>query len=221
MKIAKKVLAVVIALAIVSCCAVMSFAAEDKVTLKASEIVDGKFKVEVIGKNYADLAAADWVVTYDAAVLNCTNAVTGKGDFAGLATDPALMAQASGQLMTAFNFGVDGEVKAGFAFQGTLGTADEAVLFTMDFVLEDAAAKNIEIKLTGTDEATIVINEEAPEAPSTEAPQAPSTEAPTAPSTEAGKDDGGANTGDTGALAIAAGVVALAGAAFVVSKKKR
>ena len=223
MKIAKKVLAVVMSVAVIACFAAMSFAAEDKVTLKASEIVDGKLTVEAVATNYADLKAADWVVTYDAAALKCTAAAAGTGDFTKIATDPVLMAQASSLLITAFNTDEAGVVKAGYAFTNELGTNDAAVIFTLTFEVLDADAKNVEIALTGADEAKVVINEEAPstEAPSTEAPEAPSTEAPTAPSTEAGKDDGGANTGDTGALAIAAGVVALAGAAFVVSKKKR
>ena len=224
MKIAKKVLAVAIALAIVACCAVMAFAAEDKVSLTVSEVVDGKFTVVANAKGYKDLKSADWVVTYDKAAIKCTAAAAGTGDFTKIATDPVLMAQASSLLITAFNTDVEGEVKAGFAFTNELG-ADEAVLFTLSFEVVDADAKNVEIKLTGSDEAVVVFNEEAVEETTTEAPttEAPTTQAPTtAPAgTNPGNNDGGANTGDTGVLAIAAGVVALAGAAFVVSKKRK
>ncbi|MBE6790312.1 MAG: LPXTG cell wall anchor domain-containing protein [Ruminococcaceae bacterium] len=238
MKIAKKVLAVAMAVAMIACFAAMAFAAEDKVVLKAGEVVDGKFNLEVIGTDYADLKAADWVVTYDAAALKCTAAAAGTGDFTKIATDPVLMAQASSLLITAFNTDVAGEVKAGFAFTNELGTAAETVIFTLTFEVVDADAKNVEIKLTGSDEAVLVFNEEAEE-PSTEEPtteepttEEPTTEEPTtdeAPSTPvedekttaAGADDGDNKTGDTGVLALAAGVVALAGAAFVVSKKRR
>ena len=218
MKIAKKVLAVVVAVALVACCAVMAFAAEDKVALKASEIVDGKFTVEAVGTNYADLKAADWVVTFDAAALKCTAAAAGTGDFSKIATDPVLMAQASSLLITAFNI-VDGEVKAGYAFTNELGTNDPAVIFTLTFELVDADAKNVEIALTGSDEAKVVINEEAVEEPTeepTEEPEKPETDKPEKP-------EGGNKPTDSSVagLAIAAGVVALAGAALVVSKKRK
>ena len=55
------------------------------------------------------------------------------------------------------------------------------------------------------------------------APETTTAEAPSTPveTTTAAANDGAGNLGDTGALAIAAGVVALAGAAFVVSKKRK
>ena len=67
--------------------------------------------------------------------------------------------------------------------------------------------------------------EETTAAPTTEpTTAAPTTEAPSTPAevtTAAGNTDKGPSTGDTGVLAIAAGVVALAGAAFVVTKKRK
>ena len=252
MKIAKKVLAVAIAVAMIACCAAMAFAADAKVTLKATEIVDGKFDVAVVANNYADLAAADWVVTYDAAAIKCVKADNnGTGNFANIATDPVLMAAASGQLMTAYNNENAGEVKVAFAFQTNLNNAGEVVLFTLNFEVVDADAKNVEIVLSGKDEAKLVINEEAVTEPTTEPTTAEPTtaepttaepttaepttaepttaeptteEAPSTPDEETtakGETDNGPATGDTGVLAIAAGVVALAGAAFVVSKKRK
>ncbi len=233
MKIAKKVLAVVMAVAMIACLSAMAFAADGKVTLKASEVADGKFKVEVLAKDYADLQSANWVVKYDAAVLKCSAAKYG----AGLTT-----AILDGELMQQFNNTVDGEVQIGYAFTNNLGTADETVLFYMDFEVEDTAAKKVTIALSGDDTATIDVvlkaEEETTEAPTTAEPttaepttaepttKAPTTEAPTTaePTTKAptttNKTDG-KPTGDTGVLAIAAGVVALAGAAFVVSKKRK
>ena len=222
MKIAKKVLAVVIALAMVACCAAMAFAAEDKVVLKATEIVDGKFDVVAYANDYADLKAADWVVTYDAAAVKCVKADNnGTGNFANIATDPVLMAAASGQLMTAYNNDVAGEVKIGFAFQDKLNNAGELALFTLNFEVVDADAKNVEIALTGTDTAKVVINEEVVEEPTEpeEEPSKPESEKPEKPE----KPEGGNKPTDSSVagLAIAAGVVALAGAALVVSKKRK
>ena len=238
MKIAKKVLAVAMAVAMIACFAAMAFAGEDKVTLKATEIVDGKFDVAVVAKGYADLAAADWVVTYDAAAVKCVKADNnGTGNFANIATDPVLMAAASGQLLTAYNNEVPGEIKVAFAFQDKLNNAGEVVLFTLNFEVVDASAKNVVIALSGKDEAKVVINEEEVAEPTTAEPTTaepttaePTTAEPTteeAPSTpdevttEKGETDNGPTTGDTGVLAIAAGVAALAGAAYVVTKKRK
>lgn len=230
MKIAKKVLAVVMAIAMVACFAAVSFAAESKITLKAGEVVDGKIKVQAIAVDSADLKTADWVLTYDADALTLatpanpalTNPANGTGDLAQIATDSIAMAAMGGNLMTAYNAEVAGEIQIGFAFKESLGSAAETILFTVEFEVADGA-ENVEVKLDNKDGSAvdaIVLFEKAAEETTTEAPstEAPSTDAPT---TAPGKDDGDNKTGDTGVLAIAAGVVALAGAAFVVSKKRK
>lgn len=227
MKIAKKVLAVAMAVAMIACFAAMAFAAEDKVVLKAGEIVDGKFKVTLVANDYADLGDANWVVNYDAATLKCTAVGNGTNDLAQIATDTVALAVMGSKLITAYNNEVDGEVKIGFAFEGTLGADGEVVLCTFDFEVEDAEAANVEIKLTGANENTLNVVLKEVEEPTTEEPttEEPTTEeAPSTPvelETKPGATDGDNKTGDTGVLAIAAGVVALAGAAFVVSKKRK
>lgn len=232
MKIAKKVLAVVMAVAMVACLSVMAFAA-GTVSLKAGEVVDGKVKVQAIAKDYADFKADDWVLTYDAAALKLatpanpavTNPANGTGDLAQIGTDAVALAAMGGNLITAYNAEKAGEIQIGFAFKETLGSAAETILFTVEFEVTNGA-KNVEVKLAkkdGTAVDSLVLLEEVAET-TTAAPvetttaEVPSTDAPT---TAAGKTDGDNKTGDTGVLAIAAGVVALAGAAFVVSKKRK
>lgn len=233
MKIAKKVLAVVMAVAMVACLSVMAFAA-GTVSLKAGEVVDGKVKVQAIAKDYADFKADDWVLTYDTAALKLaasanpavTNPANGTGDLTQIGTDTVALAAMGGNLITAYNAEKAGEIQIGFAFKETLGSAAETILFTVEFEVTNGA-KNVEVKLAKKDgtavDSLVLLKEEVAET-TTAAPvetttaEVPSTDAPT---TAAGKTDGDNKTGDTGVLAIAAGVVALAGAAFVVSKKRK
>lgn len=231
MKIAKKVLAVVMAVALVACFSAMAFAAEGKIVLKASDVVDGKVKVQAVITNSADFKTGDWVLTYDAAALKLTtpaiatltNPANGTGDLTQIATDSVAMAAMGGNLITAYNTEKDGEIQIGFAFKESLGSDAETILFTAEFDVADGA-KNVKVSLATKEgeavDALVLLKEEAPVETTTAAPEteAPSTEAPT---TAAGKTDGDNKTGDTGVLAIAAGVVALAGAAFVVSKKRK
>lgn len=241
MKIAKKVLALAMAVAMVACFAAMAFAAENKVVLKATEVVDGKFNVEVTAVDFADLKAGNWDISYDPAVVSCVKADNnGKGDFANIANDPVLMAAASGQLQVAYNVIREGDdnkgpetglIKVGFAFQENLGRAEDTVLFTLNFKVVDEEAANVELKLAGDAEGTLVValkaEEETTAAPvettTEEVPVETTTEeAPSTPEETTNKGVvAGPNTGDTGLLAIAAGVVAVAGAAFVVSKKRK
>jgi LPXTG-motif cell wall-anchored protein len=71
---------------------------------------------------------------------------------------------------------------------------------------EDASKNAAEEKTTKAEEKTTKAEEKTTKAPST---------------TKAPQKDGGVNTGDNMALAAAAGVVALAGAAFVLTKKRK
>ncbi len=238
MKIAKKVLAVAMAVAMIACFAAMAFAADAKIVLKAGEVTDGKVKVQAIATDCADLKTADWILTYDAEALKLTvpanpaitNPANGTGDLALIGTDAIALAAMGGNLMTAYNAEVDGEIQIGFAFKETLGSAAETILFTVEFEVVDGA-ENVEIKLDNKDGSAVdalVLLEKAEE-PSTEEPttEEPTTkeEAPSTPveepTTKPGATDKGPATGDTGVLALAAGVVALAGAAFVVSKKRK
>ena len=237
MKIAKKVLAVAMAVAMIACFAAMAFAADAKLELTAGEIANGTVKVQLVATDYADFKSADWVLTYDADALTLvtpanpalTNPANGLGDLTLIGTDAVALAAMGGNLITAYNTEKAGEIQIGFAFKETLASAAATVLFTVEFTVADGA-KNVDIKLANKDgsavDALVLLEvEETTAAPTTEpTTAAPTTEAPSTPAevtTAAGNTDKGPSTGDTGVLAIAAGVVALAGAAFVVTKKRK
>ena len=235
MKIAKKVLAVVMAVAMVACLSAMAFATESSVSLKVGAVEDGKFRVEIVTSD-VDLQSANFVVKYEAAALKCAAAKVG----AGLTT--AVM---DGNLIQQANNTVDGEVQIGLAFTNNLGqdagVEGEVVLYYMDFEVEDAeaskvtitlvadekAADSAEVVLKEVEETTTVEVEETTTAKVDETTTAKTetttakTETTTAKTETTTNKVVGPETGDTGVLAIAAGVVALAGAAFVVSKKRK
>ncbi len=236
MKIAKKVLAVVMAIAMVACLSAMAFATESSVSLKVGAVEDGKFKVEIVTSD-ADLQSANFVVKYEAATLKCAAAKIGTG----LTT-----AILDGNLIQSSNNNVDGEVQIGLAFTNTLGqdagVEGEVVLYYMDFEVEDAEASKVTITLeadeVAADTAEVVLKEveetttvEVEETTTVEVEETTTkvdeTTAKVEETTQCKPAESttnkvvGPETGDTGVLAIAAGVVALAGAAFVVSKKRK
>jgi len=260
MKIAKKVLAVVMAIAVIGCSAAMAFAAPEnaKAALTVGEVVDGKFDVVISLQNCLDFTAGDLVVGYDTSVLEfvpfkekpdsmqCETLADAK-EFTNAGNTFSGMGNAKE---------VPGEVKFAFNFVESLDAETWGVevdmanvkLFRMTFkVLDDANGAELTLKgaLKFVDGSEVAVDEKvvavkAPEAttaePTTEEPttEEPTTAEPTtaettteeAPSTPEettakGETDKGPATGDTGVLAIAAGVVALAGAAFVVSKKRK
>ena len=221
MKIAKKVLAVVMAVAMVACLSAMAFATESSVSLKVGAVEDGKFRVEIVTSD-VDLQSANFVVKYEAAALKCAAAKVG----AGLTT--AVM---DGNLIQQANNTVDGEVQIGLAFTNNLGqdagVEGEVVLYYMDFEVEDAEASKVTITLEAdekaADSAEVVLKEveETTTVEVEETTTAKVDETTTAKTETTTNKVVGPETGDTGVLAIAAGVVALAGAAFVVSKKRK
>ena len=235
MKIAKKLLAAVVAVMLVCSLTVIAFAENNgSVVLKASEIVDGKFTVQAIAKNYSGLDKADWVITFDDTILDCTKVGNGLDDVLQIGSDPITMAVIQNKLIVAANPDAEEGVLVGFAFESTLGTDDEVVLFTMYFDVIDADAIKDTITLSGHDNAqvTVQINDEPetqPSDPETQ-PSDPETDPETQPSApivppcdDDDNDNEGNDTdaGDSAVLAAAAGVVLLAGAAFVVSKKRK
>ena len=169
MKIAKKLLAAVVAVMLVCSLTVIAFAENNgSVVLKASEIVDGKFTVQAIAKNYSGLDKADWVITFDDTILDCTKVGNGLDDVLQIGSDPITMAVIQNKLIVAANPDAEEGVLVGFAFESTLGTDDEVVLFTMYFDVIDADAIKDTITLSGHDNAqvTVQINDEPETQPS-------------------------------------------------------
>ena len=267
MKIAKKVLAVAMAVAMIACFAAIAFAAPADAAYKVSLVDatdDGYDYALVLSiENGVSFAAGGVTIKYDPAVLVYAEDNAEGKDAAAMKK----LIKSSNSFTYEANGDTAGELVAEFYFKENLWSTEkflaekkasskdadvkainvnafELINFyftlaegkTADDVVVTVTANNAnfigadgekvaypEIKCIGiekkVDETTAAPVEETTAAP--EAPSTPdeTTAAPEA-TTDAGKTEGPA-TGDTGVLAIAAGVVALAGAAFVVSKKRK
>ncbi len=244
MKIAKKVLAVVMAVAMIAALSAMAFAA-DKATiaLKASEPADGIITVTLAVKNGQDFATSQVELEFDATALEFVPA-TKKADFAqckdfldmaaaGNQTllQPNTTEAAKGKIIVAFGFtevlddlagyGLDSDINdfniatmkfkvlkndvdASIAVKGQVTIGDKENAKTHDIAETYVVAKST---VTGTTKAADVATTKAAEGEKTTKPANPNT--------------GDQKTGDNMALAAAAGVVVLAGAAFIISKKRK
>ena len=245
MKIAKKVLAVVMAVALVGCFAVMAFAAPEnaKITLTASEPnAKGLVTIAVNAVDSIGLASFDFVVTADEGVTLVKAGETDDHAEAKKADNGFSYEfnKADGKLAGYFknNLWSTEEFKkaAGDLFEDISATfnANNFGLVVLTVKVNDGVAANV--KIDGTvkyaDESTATVSETVlvgkaaevtTEAPTTVAPETTTEAATKAPAetTTAKTGDNDTNTGDNGVLAIVAGVAVLAGAAFVVSKKRK
>ncbi len=253
MKIAKKVLAVAMAVAMIACCALMASAALKPDAAKFELVLNGT-DVKLYAKDCIGLASADVHLAFDSAVVKAVRVTSGadsknvnadnfennsftseynNSDLADVAYSFYFKEYLwNSEKFAAEDFSGEANINAEnfhiATFRLTLvegKTAEDVVVgikvnasFTDDTKevekVTDLAATGIEKKA----EETTAAPEETTAAPEeTTAAEAPSTPDET---TNPGVVEG-PNTGDTGVLAIAAGVVALAGAAFVVSKKRK
>lgn len=256
MKIAKKVLAVVMAVALVACFSAMAFASELVKDNASIELVLDGTDVKLYAKNCENLASANLELKFDPAVVTKVRVVSGddaKNVIGDNFENNSFTAEQNTKNLEKVEYGfyfkaclwssakfaeedlseeanINGENFHVATFKLTLvdgKTANDVVVGltgTVSFANGLEGADKVEekpenFKFVGIEKAAAPVETttEAPVETTTAAPE-PSKEAPT---TAAGKTDGNNKTGDTGVLAIAAGVVALAGAAFVVSKKRK
>ena len=200
MKLAKKMLACAMALAMVAAFALTAFAAAPVVSLTADQYanVGDEVKVVVAGKNIVGLEAADLEFAYDAEALEFVKAEAGSSDF----------------------MPVSGSPKAGvvtFSLMYLEAAKADVTFCTITFKVLKAGSSDVSVKYNswaGTEEpaaASVTVAQKA----------APTTVAPT---TEPGSEDPTTDTkipvtGEAGVAAIA-GVMALAAVAFVATRKK-
>ena len=235
MKIAKKVLAVVMAVAMIAALSAMAFA-ETKATvaLTVGEAdADGNIPVTVSLKDAEGFKSGDATITFDPTVLQfvpktAKMAVEQSKDFKALGdagNSANLEANdteaAAGKLIVGFYFKEDLSDLAGWGVDADINNfgvcilkfkalkADVEASIAVEGKLEVGDEKNIEYKTTA------VVSKAAPVTESTPAEVKTEGESTTNPST------GDKKTGDNMALAAAAGVVVLAGAAFIISKKRK
>lgn len=204
MKLAKKMLASVIALAVVAALALTAFAAAPVVSLTASKAVVGEeVTITVAAKDMAGLESADLEFAYDAEALEYVSVKAGSTDFTPAAGNPEA-----------------GLVTFSLMYLET-ATAD-TTLCTITFKVLKAG--NTDVAMTvgswdGTDApADVTVTVAAEEKATTPAPTEPAPAEPTSkdvPTT----DKEIPQTGEAGVAAIA-GVMALAAVAFVATRKK-
>lgn len=216
MKLAKKMLACAMALAMVAALALTAFAAAPVVTLTATqyEKVGDTVTVTVAATGMAGLMSADLEFAYDAEALEFVKiekAADSEYDM-GLGDKIA-----------------DGAVTWSFMFSNAAEADSGLAVLTFKVLKEGDATVSVKYNSwDGTDEpaaANTVVSQKV--VPTTEAPTTaePTTVAPTtaAPTTEAGSEEQTTGdipqTGEAGVAAIA-GVMALAAVAFVATRKK-
>lgn len=245
MKLAKKVLALAVALALVCCCGIMAFAA-DAATVSLTSKVDGDNVVVTASfVNAAGLKSFDFTVKYDATKLTYVKTKA--------AADAKAVADTSSPMTETPNDKTAGEVRVGGYFQESLDSqyfadaaspVDAANFSCVDITFTKVAGA------TGSTDVTVVINTASGAtltagsattvaltvAETTTAAAAETTTAAdngeaskttanakdeSAKGTDTTKKSANPATGDDFALAAAAGVMALAGVAFVISKKRK
>ncbi len=210
MKLAKKMLASVIALAVVAALALTAFAAAPVVSLTASKAVVGEnVTITVAAKDMAGLESADLEFAYDAEALEYVSVKAGSTEFTPAAGNPE-----------------KGLVTFSLMYLET-ATAD-TTLCTITFKVLKAG--NTDVAMTigswdGTEQpADVTVTVAAEEKTTAPAPSTTetTTEAPvvTEPTSEVPTTDNKIpQTGEAGVAAIA-GVMALAAVAFVATRKK-
>ena len=207
MKLAKKMLASVIALAVVAALALTAFAAAPVVSLTATKAVVGEnVTISVSAKDMAGLESGDFVFEYDAEALEYVSVDQ---------SSEAKFAMAVGG-------NPDGMVTFSFAFLEA-ATADSEIC-TVTFKVLKAGDTDVALKIEswdGTDapadaKVTVAAEEKTTAAaPTTTAPAVTEPTSKVEPTT----GDKIPQTGEAGVAAIA-GVMALAAVAFVATRKK-
>lgn len=257
MKLAKKVLAVVMALGLIAVMSAMAFAANaGSYSFDVSKVTDGNtITATLYAHDYVGLASGTVTVNYSG--VKFEHAYTG-----------AQAKAVNNSLDNSFNSDVnntqDGKVIYGFYFKENLwdantfyenGDGEPLVIDVADFdivsfvftlpegVTSYEISVNVSSKSVDGDNAPFAdVATAAYEVPTSVkvVDTVPGTEEKKddekkcddkkaddkacdnkAPAAKTVKTDGGKNTGDNGVIAVVAGVIALAGAAFVVTKKRK
>ena len=213
MKLAKKVLACVVALALIGTLAISAFAADAALTLTpaSSEVEVGKtVTLSAALTNAKGLENGTVTLVYDPAVLEVVN------------IEPASVKG----LSSACDEAEAGVINDAFAYTKA-AEEDTTALFTVEFKVKAAGSTTVTLSvmdgdISGIDEpAAVSATIKGAEVTVPETTTAAPTVAPSKDDNNTTKpEDKIPATGDAG-IAVAAGLVVLAGAAFVASKKTK
>jgi len=262
MKLAKKVLAIVMALGLIACMSAMAFATSGSYYATATTADKGENARVTFYASYAlGLASGTVTVKYDPAGVMFNYGGAGAqakavNDAAGngFSYDINDTASGSGSVVFGFFFTDNLWDAPTFAEKGEVEIDDANFdIAALNFKVLDPANANVTLHFEGkdvfggADSFDQVLNlgtatprddtkkvDSIPDASKTEEKkdeqgkpvEETKAEAADAAKTNTGakttpKTDGGKNTGDNGVIAVVAGVIALAGAAFVVTKKRK
>lgn len=226
MKLAKKVLVLVVALAMISTVAFSAFAASALSIGSAKTEEDGTVTVTAALSGAAGFQSGTFQLTWDPAVVEY---VSQASDVAGAMVEGGKISDGAATVSVIFSnaYESDGLTLATFTFKaiGEAGAKSPLTLAVLDGDIDGidepaAATGEIEIIAKETTAPTTeapTTAEPTPAEPTTKGNDTPATTAapkPTTPSKVIPK------TGDAG-IAVAAALVVLAGAAFVASKKSK
>lgn len=239
MKIAKKVLAVVMAVAMIAALSAMAFAADSKATvaLTAGEPEDGIVSVTVSLKDAEGFKSGDATLTFDPTVLEFVPAskksdATPCKEFTALGSagnnsmvQPNAKEAANGKLILGILVADQLSDLADWGVEGDVNNFGVCVLKFKVLKADVEASVAVEGKMEVGDNANVTFNNTYVIAKAS----APVETKPVEVATTAVESDTKASnpptddktTGDNMALAAAAGVVVLAGAAFIISKKRK
>ena len=217
MKLAKKMLVSVLALAMVAALALTAFAANpalvtpDELSAKVGEEVTFTVK----GSDVEGLKSGDLVFEFDDTALQYVSCKRGYSDFdlftAGLQAEDAKKLSCSFAYMEQNADGADDDFFCTVVFKALKAGATDINLVVSSWETDDgskAAGKTIKVNVTADEPTTATPGPE----PTTKAPVEDPSKQPVNP----GKID---QTGETG-IAIVAGVMAVAAVAFVATRKK-
>ena len=245
MKIAKKVLAVVMAVAMIAALSAMAFAADATPGINAELGTSKKgepiITVDVVAKNAEGLQTFDGKLVYDTNVLAIKGNIKQGAIFGAY---PDVFGATNGANTPV----IDGEkepgnVVFGIMFAQQIYSNDKynaaiednelenmpaidtasVVMGTVTFLIKDTNASSTALKFTtidGKELASVNVTLKEEEKPA-EKPVEVATTAVEADTKASNPPTGDKTTGDNMALAAAAGVVVLAGAAFIISKKRK
>ena len=215
MKLAKKVLAVVVAVALISTLAISAFAADFTLSASSQTAAIGEEITINVGMNgAAGLMSGGFTVGYDPAYLEYVDSDVAVD---GSLTDAGLIEAGTFNIGLIFSreYEDDAMPMGTITFKVLQAGTTAVTLGVLDGDIdgvEAPAGASISLTLTEQPEVTTTEPTEAPADDDT-------TKAPAGDDTTKAEDEI-PKTGDAG-IAVAAGLVVLAGAAFVASKKRK
>ncbi|MBR5411177.1 MAG: NPXTG-anchored protein [Clostridia bacterium] len=248
MKLAKKVLATVMAVAMIFALSALAFAAGTPTVALETKVEDEQVIVSVYFKDSIGLKSWDLNLTYDASVLEFSYndpgadaaqvGLTKSNSYTDEVNPTSGLIKWSGYFKTELT---DAKTFADDVKKKT-DTVDinsdyfEAVILVFDIINADATSTDLQVEvtncggveLTAGEKTTVALKEEQEEPSSAEQEEPSSSEEASSAEEEGSKpivpdtgDDDKNTDAQTWAIAAAAGVAALAGAAFIVSKKRK